>query len=344
MNSEEKIKELQEIIVRLSAENMQLKAQITKNKEKDIMFSELLTEWLDVWKIKVRPNTYAGYETHVCCHLLPYLKEFGDKKVSELTAKDIERFYKYKIDNGMSVNTVLHVHSTIRCCLNYAVKHDIIDTNVAYKAEKPRKSTFNTNTLTIDEINHLIIASKSTFLYTPILLAAQLGLRRSEVLGLRWCDVNLEQNKIYIQHTVITYYDGKSTITLPSNETKNHSSRRTLSLPPNLSEHLKKTKNQFRPLPEQSVCLDDKGEAISPNRLDKRYKALISSITDKRIRFHDLRHSCATYLHEELGYDIKDIQEYLGHSTISTTANIYTHFSNKKFDIIANDINNCIAT
>ena len=84
------------------------------------------------------------------------------------------------------------------------------------------------------------------------------------------------------------------------------------------------------------------GTPISPLYLDHMFRKTVRRL-GKNIRFLDLRHSCATYLHEEMGYDIKDIQEYLGHSTIATTANIYTHFSNKKFDVIANDINNRIA-
>lgn len=343
MNNKNRIKELEQLVVSLSTENARLRAQLDKQKELSIPFTEFLKQWLNVWKIRVKENTFASYETHVYRHLIPYFQQVGDVSIGELTAQDIEKFYRYKADSGMKVNTILHIHSTIRCCLNYAVKHDFIDTNVAYKAEKPKKTAFRTETLSISELNELINASKDTILYTPIVLAIELGLRRSEALGLRWCDIDFERRKVYIQHTFIQFYKNGKTITLSSDETKTLSSKRTLTLPPNLAVHLQTIKDRLKPDLNTSVCLADSGKVITPNQLDKRFKTLISKVTQKHIRYHDLRHSCATYLHEEMGYDIKDIQEYLGHSTISTTANIYTHFSNKKFDLMANDISRHIA-
>lgn len=343
MNSKNRIKELEQLVVSLSTENARLRAQLDKRRECSIPFTEFLKQWLSIWKMRVRANTFASYEIHVYHHIIPYFQQFGDINICDLTAQDIEKFYQYKIDSGIKVNTVLHIHSTIRCCLNYAVKHDFIDTNVAYKAEKPKKTAFRTETLSISELNELINASKDTILYTPIVLAIELGLRRSEALGLRWCDIDFERRKVYIQHTFIQFYKNGETITLSSDETKTLSSKRTLTLPSNLAEHLKKVKETHHPELTASVCLCENGKTVSPNQLDRRFKALITKVTNKRIRYHDLRHSCATYLHEEMGYDIKDIQEYLGHSTISTTANIYTHFSNKKFDLMANDISRHIA-
>jgi len=343
-NTAEKIAELEQIIVGLTAENLRLKAQIDKQNEKQIKFTVLLSEWLNVWRIKVRPNTYSGYSFLVSKHILPYFKD-RNVLVSELTAKDIEQFYSYKINDGMSINTVLHIHAIIRCCLNYAIKHDYIDSNIAFKVEKPKKQNFSSNTLSIEELNALIEQSKNTQIYLPVQFAIQLGLRRSEALGLRWCDIDLKKNKLTVQHTVVQLWntDTQKDEILCSDSTKNNSSKRTLSLSSNLACVLATIKANRKPDNADYVCTMHSGTVIKPNYLDKEFRKIVRRTTNKHIRFHDLRHSCATYLHEELGYDIKDIQEYLGHSTISTTANIYTHFSNRKFDVIANDINNRIA-
>lgn len=339
-----RIAELEQIIVGLSAENLRLRAQIDERNERQITFTALLEEWLNVWRMKVKPNTYSGYAFLTNKHIIPY---FISKNVfvSELTAKDIEQFYSYKISDGMSINTMLHIHAIIRCCLNYAIKHDYISCNVAYKVEKPKKQIFSSSTLSIDELNALIEQSKNTQIYLPIQLAIQLGLRRSEALGLRWCDVDLNRNKITVQHTIVQLWntDTCKDEILCSNNTKNKSSMRTLSISPNLACMLAAVKASRNPDNTDYICIMHRGTVIKPNYLDKEFRKIVRKTTSKHIRFHDLRHSCATYLHEELGYDIKDIQEYLGHSTISTTANIYTHFSNKKFDIMANDINNSIA-
>ena len=344
MKNQSTIEELQQLVVSLSAENLRLRAQIDKQNENAVTFTQLMRQWLDIWKMKVRPITYSHYSFMCQKHIIPYFLD-NDVRACDLTAQDIEHFYKDKINSGMSANTLLHIHAIIRCCLNYAQKHDIVKTNVAYKAEKPKKQAYSADTLSISEINRLIEKSKHTQIYLPVLLAVQLGLRRSETLGLRWCDIDFQRMRVHIQHTATKLWNtetGREEIVY-SNSTKTSSSNRTLSLPNTFANYLKAIRVQRTPKSEDYICVMKNGAPVKPDYLDKQFRKIVKGITQKHIRFHDLRHSCATYLHEDMGYDMKDIQEYLGHSTIATTANIYTHFSNKKFDVMANDINSRIA-
>ena len=347
MDNEEKIKELEEIVLSLSRENYHLKNELEQtHKEKEsekLTFTQLLKQWLEVRKMRIKPTTYAGYELQINKHIIPYFLD-KDKPVEKLTAYDLEQYYQYKLEEKLNPNTILHHHATIKTALNYAIKHDIISTNVAQKAETPKKKPFEATVLAINDINELLKATQNTNIFLPILLAVQLGLRRSETLGLRWCDIDFQKNKIHILNTVVQFYSIQKCCSqiLSDESTKTPKSKRTLSLPDNLKEFLLTRRNEINPKPLDYICMKKDGTPISPLYLDHMFRKTVRGL-GKNIRFHDLRHSCATYLHEEMGYDIKDIQEYLGHSTIATTANIYTHFSNKKFDVIANDINNRIA-
>ncbi len=340
-----RIAELEQIIVGLSAENLRLKAQIDKQSEQEhiITFTEVLKQWLQIRKMRIKPTTYAGYELQVNKHIVPYFAD-KDKPVTELTAYDLEQYYQFKLNENLNPNTILHHHALIKTALNYAIKHDIISVNVAQRAETPQGKSYKAATLTIENINALLKSTHNTNIHLPILFAVLLGLRRSETLGLRWCDIDLDNNKVHILNTVVQFYDvSKQQSEIISDEsTKTQKSKRTLSLPESLKEYLLIRKKEFKPKQTDFICVKNDRTPISPLYLDHMFLKTMRSMGLK-IRFHDLRHSCATYLHEELGYDIKDIQEYLGHSTISTTANIYTHFSNKKFDVIANDINSRIA-
>jgi len=338
-----RIAELEQIIVGLSAENLRLKAQIDKQQSDTTSFTDLLKQWLQIRKMRIKPTTYAGYELQINKHIIPYFAD-KDKPVTDLTAYDLEQYYQFKLNENLNPNTILHHHATIKAALNYAIKHDIVSVNVAQRAETPQGKTYKAATLTIENINALLRATQNTNIHLPILFAVLLGLRRSETLGLRWCDIDFDNNKVHILNTVVQFYDVKKQRSeiISDESTKTPKSQRTLSLPKSLKEYLLVRKKEFKPKQTDFICVKNDRTPISPLYLDHMFRKAIRSMGFK-IRFHDLRHSCATYLHEELGYDIKDIQEYLGHSTISTTANIYTHFSNKKFDVIANDINSRIA-
>ena len=173
------------------------------------------------------------------------------------------------------------------------------------------------------------------------LLAAFYGLRRSEAIGLKWSAIDFQQKTITIRHTVTQMcVDGKS-ILVEKDRTKTKSSYRTLPLVPPFEELLYKLKYQQET--NRSLCgksynnkyndyiyVNELGELIKPGYITQRFPQFLRKKGMKEIRFHDLRHSCASLLYSN-GVSLKEIQEWLGHSDISTTSNIYTHldFSSK---------------
>ena len=169
----------------------------------------------------------------------------------------------------------------------------------------------------------------------PVKLAAFYGLRRSEVMGLRWDAVDFVHNTICIRHTVTgCTIDGQYQI-IAADTTKTRSSRRTLPLVPTVREmllRLKEQQEQNRKICGQSysrefadyICVNKLGERIQPAYLSSCFSKALEQNNLRHIRFHDLRHSCATLLLAH-GVPLKQIQEWLGHSDFSTTANIYAH-------------------
>ena len=194
----------------------------------EIMFSDYLEQWQKVVRITVSIVTYSSYSQMVRGAIAPYFKK-KHIKLKELTAKDIQFFYIEKLES-VSANTVIHYHAIIHKALKYAVKIDLVPVNMADKVERPRLERFVGSFYDADEMKALLEASKGSRLEIPIMLAAFYGLRRSEVLGLKWDAVDLEKGMITIKHTVTSVcVDGKSTL-VKQDRTKTRSSMRTLPL------------------------------------------------------------------------------------------------------------------
>ena len=279
----------------------------------DMLFADYMEKWLAVIKGSIAVPTFASYSSMVKKIIAPY---FRTKKVTlkELTAKDIQEFHK---------------------ALKYAVKMDLIEVNPADKVERPKKKRFVGSFYDAEEINTLLEVSRGTKLEIPILLGAFYGLRRSEVIGLKWDAVDFERDTITVKHTVTSCeLDGKL-ILVASDTTKTKSSLRTLPLVPFVKERLlalKEEQKENRRLCGRSyikdyigyVCVNEIGDLIKPHYVTDRFPKLLQANGLRPIRFHDLRHSCASLLLTN-GVPMKQIQEWLGHSDFSTTANIYAH-------------------
>ena len=184
-------------------------------------------------------------------------------------------------------------------------------------------------------VQALFEAAKGTLIEIPIFLGAFYGLRRSEALGLKWDAIDFQNNTITIRHTVTSCnLDGKH-IQIAQDTTKTKSSMRTLPLVPAFKEKLLKLKEQqeeyrrvcgrcYNKKYLEYICVDEMGTLISPHYLTSSFPKLLEKNNLRHIRFHDLRHSCASLLLAN-GVPMKQIQEWLGHSDFSTTANVYAH-------------------
>ena len=235
----------------------------------------------------------------------------------------------------MSASSVIHYHANIHKALKYAVRLDLIPSNPADKVERPKKDHFVGSFFDADEVNRLFEVSKGTKLELPILFGAFYGLRRSEVIGLKWDAIDFENDTIIIKHTVTSVNLDSKHIIVAADTTKTKSSMRTLPLVQFVKNRLlaiKAEQDNNRRLCGRSynkeylgyVCINEIGDLIKPHYVTEQFPKLLEANSFRHIRFHDLWHSCVGLMLAN-GVPMKQIQEWLGHSDFSTTANIYAH-------------------
>lgn len=203
------------------------------------------------------------------------------------------------------------------------------------KVDRPKAAPFVGSFYDSAEVQKLFEAAKGSKLEIPIFLGAFYGLRRSEAIGLKWDAIDFRNDTITIRHTVVScYIDGKR-VQKAQDITKTKSSMRTLPLIPafkELLQHKKQQQNEFQRMCGKSynkdylgyICVDEMGRLLSPHYLTEAFAKLLKTHGLRKIRYHDLRHSCASLLLAN-GVPMKQIQEWLGHSDFSTTANVYAH-------------------
>ena len=313
-------------------------------------FEIYLREWLDSYKHKIEENTYYSYNTAITKTI-----EFFDGKeikLKNLKPAHIQEFYDYLYSKGLNGNSVLHYHANIRKALDTAVKLDIIPSNPADKVERPKKNQFIGDFYNTDELEELYKASKGDPLEIVILLASFYGLRRSEVVGLKWSAFDFTNDTFTIKHKVVeTIINGERKILL-KDKTKNSSSYRSLPLIPEIKQallnHKAKIKHNMELLGNtynmnyiDYICVDSSGKIFRPEYVTDHFSILLKNNGLRHIRFHDLRHSAASNLLNN-GISMKAIQEYLGHSTYSTTANTYSHLESNTKTISVNTLASAI--
>lgn len=328
-----KITQMQDIICSQAYKIKELENLLKKDsKSKNISFETYMLSWLNK-QIQLEPNTFETYNSQYKNHILPYFSKIN-KSLNEISSTDIEDFYEYKLKSGLNSNTVIRLHAELYSCFKYALKHDDISTNPMDKVTRPKETPFIPKWLSASEVCILLSKTTNHKLFVPIFIAVMLGLRRSEVLALKWEDINLSLGTVSIKSKKIR--SNQNDIDIKKLKTK--SSYRTLILPKSLLDVLKQIKNEQEFLKEtvakeykpnfKYVCVDtvcEKGKLLTLTQVTNGFSRLIRTIPEiNTVRFHDLRHSCATFLLHS-NTNMKNIQEWLGHSNFSTTAKFYAH-------------------
>ena len=265
----------------------------------DMLFSSYLRQWLEIARSSVKPTTYASYMNMVTCTIAPYFNQ-RHITLTGLQAVDIQTFYTCQL-RRVSANTVIHYHAIIHKALKYAMKTDLIPSNPADKVERPKKERFKASFYDADEINQLFQAAKGTRLELPVMLAAFYGLRRSEVIGLKWDAIDFTNKTIAIRHTVTDCNMNGKYVEIASDTTKTSSSMRTLPLVPDFQAMLlslrdKQAENRVvcgRSYCKEYldyVCVDELGNRIKLGYISSAFPALLKRNGLRVIRFHDLRH------------------------------------------------------
>lgn len=329
--------------------NFNLANEVTKfKKEEDILFTDFLNSYLDIKKEQIEPVTINMYNK-LSEVIIKYFKNMK-LKLKDLKPFHIEGFYKSQYERGLSSNSVVKYHILIRECLQYAFVNDLVVSNVADKVKRPKVNKFKASFYSIEEIEKLFEVIKEHECRLPIMLTAMYGFRRSEVIGLKWEAIDFNKKLISVQHKVIeTKIDGKIEL-YKSDKLKNETSNRILPLLPQaenlLLEKKRQIENNKTMLGKQYdnqyldyVCVDNMGRLIRPGRLTHSFCKILKQNNLKHIRFHDLRHSCASIMLAN-GVPMKQIQEWLGHADFGTTANIYSHLNYSSKLNSANTISN----
>lgn len=299
--------------------------------------TEYLKEWLKMMRTSVEMTTYDSYERTILNRIIPYFnKRYPKLLLQELTPKQIQDYYTYELDVcKVSPNTVIHRHANLRKALQYAFRTGLLDNNPADRVQRPRKERYQAHPYNGEELEVLFQKVKGTNLELGVILAAFYGLRRSEACGLKWSAIDFTRKTITISHTVAQVkVDGKIVL-MGKDRTKTKSSHRTLPLVGPFEElllALRDKQEANRRICGNCYCqeyldyvyVNEIGELMKPNYLSQAFPAFLEKHGLRHIRFHDLRHSCASLLYAN-GVALKDIQEWLGHSDIATTSNIYTH-------------------
>ncbi|WP_405168617.1 tyrosine-type recombinase/integrase [Paenibacillus sp. FSL H3-0286] len=304
--------------------------------QRKLKFTDFMLDWLNnVIKSEVEETTWEGYEMIVTKHIIPYFMSKNDILLQELQPMHLQKYYetKYKDDQltekkGLSANTLRRHHANIRSALNFGVRMNLIPFNPADRIVLPKQEKFNASYYTVEQLEKLFDVCLGTPIESAVYLAAHYGLRRSEVLGLKWDCINFEEKTISIREVRVKY--GKEVVV---KKPKSESSQRILPLMDDIADYLLRLKMQWKKnkllygkdyIDSGLVCCWPDGSPLNTEYLNHKFKDILAKNELPHIRFHDLRHSTASYLIKN-GVSLKEIQVWLGHSTISITANTYTH-------------------
>ena len=303
------------------------------------LMSEYMISWLKSRKAALQESTYNSYYLNIMGRMVPYFEQTG-VYLNDLTADHISDYYTYLQDTfGNKENTIRRHHANIHKALKQAFIKGIIPGNPADLVEIPQDADeFIPETYSQEELKELFRLIRGERIELAVLIAAFYGMRRGEVLGLKWNAVNFEEKTICVRHTVTETTDpsGKKKL-LHRNRAKNKSSIRTMPLMPEIEAVLRTEQEKqkaYRKLCGRSynrnylgyIFVDELGNMIKPNYISQTFHDFLEKKGLRPIRYHDLRHSCASLLMAKK-VDLRRIQEWLGHSDITTTSRLYIHMS-----------------
>ena len=330
-------------------------SQGTYMEPKKMFLFEYLNNWLEERKNNLSPTTYSGYEINIRCHINPYI---GGIRLQDLKVYHIRKLYpqlqkdrEVKIENekrkfkALSGTSVQYVHRTLSKALEDALKDEIISKNPARLVDPPPKNKYEAAFLTAIQIREMLDKFKDDEMYMPTMLSVTLGLRRGEVLGLQWQDIDFEDKLIRIRHNYIMAA-GKPML---REKIKTDSSQREIVVTERTMEELKKYRYNQKIMRMRMknfyisgfVCTWPDGHTFNPSHISKAFRKRMKKYGLPNIRFHDLRHSNASLMLTR-GAPMKGASDRLGHSTIQITNDLYGHVERSIQEQIAEIIDKAI--
>lgn len=311
-------------------------AKITPNSS-GMLFADWMLQWLDETQGNIAESTYKEYKKQIERQIAPYFKE---KKIvlRDLQTYQIQEFYNMK-SQEVTANTVRHYHANIHKALSHAVKMGRLKYNPADNVELPPIRKHVADHYTASELAILVEKCRGTQIETVVLLASWFGMRRGEIIGLKWDCVDFEGGTLFVTGVIKDKSKaGTKTRTLyyePFPKTK--SSIRSFPMSEETKNYLlniKRKQEKLKMLPkynhewDEFVCVRENGDLIPLEYVTRAFPELCKKCGLPRLKLHELRHTNISLLLEN-GYDMKLLQEWAGHSSYVTTANTYSHVQAK---------------
>lgn len=314
----------------------------------DVLFSDYIRLWLEHIARSVDEVTLQGYQSLANSQILPY---FDEAKI-QLQKVDCNTIQKYMDDKylhgridgkgGLSPRSLRLHKNIISQALDMAVQRKLLLSNPCQYVVLPQNIRYESSFYNEQQLQTLFHAIKGDTIEPLVRITALYGLRRSELLGLQWDSIDFENNRLTIRHTVT-----KVTKVVAKDKTKNATSYRSFPLTPEAAEIFRnaqqlesKYRTAFgREYTENTFVFKwPDGKPFSPDYVTRHFRNLLAKHNLPHIRFHELRHSCASVL-INMGFTLKDVQDWLGHSDIKMTANIYSHLDVARKNSMANSLN-----
>lgn len=300
------------------------------------LFLDYVKVWLSTKKNTVSQVTFEGYEQQIDLHIIPYFKDKNYRLV-DMTEDIIQAFYNYKLSSGrldgkggLTGKSIHQIHNVVNQVMKRAVSKHKIDKNPVLEVTRPKIEVKQAAFYDSDEVDYLLSCIDDNDPFKVIvLLTSYYGLRRSEVMALRWQSVSFKNESLTIEHTVVR----RKTLVY-KDTTKNKSSRRTYPMLGEVKSALLELKarqeNNKKLFGKQYHHSDyvftwEDGTVIIPDYATQKMRKVIKQNNLKKITFHQLRHSCASILISEYSYSLLHVKDWLGHSDIKLTGNLYGH-------------------
>lgn len=288
-----------------------------------IKLGDWMEEWLSKHLIKQEETTKASYRERTEKRILPYLRNIPLKHVNNSHVQD---WVNQLSEEGLAPKSVKNLYLILNGAMKKAKKLNMIDHNPCDDIDLPTIERYEAEVYDTQEIQQCLNAAKGTDMYLIAVLELSLGLRRGEIAGLQWSDIDLENGMIFITQNRVNA-GGKKVVKAP----KSKAGRRVLQIGGKVAALLTEEHQKYCKKVKQNGFVDSgyvihkkDGTPFSPDSLTQKWIRFRRAHNLKEIRFHDLRHTCATQM-VAMKVDNKTIQARMGHADIQTTLNIYAH-------------------
>lgn len=314
-------KEAKKIMRRMITDMEQNK--IVKKNHKTV--EEWMEEWLDLYLPNVEQTTRVGYKTKIRCYINPYI---GDIQISSLRAEHVQKMVNGMLDKGLSSKNIRDTFNNINAAMKKAVVLRLIPYNPCEGVVLPKLKKYRAKVYDNQMIHTLLDTAEGTDMYLPILLGVTVGLRRGEMLALRWDNIDFKTNTIKVRWNMV---NGENGIIIKA--PKSEAGIRDIKVGDEVMAELKEARAQymtdmlsysygFQNL--NFVIRQEDGSPLHPDSMTRKWSRFLKDNNLPHIRLHDLRHSNATAL-IQAGVNPRVVQQRLGHSDVNITLNTYTH-------------------